>query len=545
MSKYIFVTGGVVSSLGKGLTSSVLGSILELRKIKITILKLDPYININSGTMSPFQHGEVYVTNDGSETDLDLGHYERFITTKMNKYNHITAGQIYHNVISKERSGTYLGATIQVIPHITDEIKKKIYRASKDFDISIIEIGGTVGDIESLPFLEAIRQLRIKHGNKNTLFLHLTLIPWLKSIKELKTKPTQHSVKELRSIGIQPDILICRSNYHISSKIKEKIAMFTNVEKNSVFWGKEVSNIYQLPIFFHKEGLDKKILDKLDLKYEKINLFKWKNISNKYNNNKKILIIGIVGKYIKLCDSYKSLSESLYHAGLQNDVKIKIKYINSEKINYTNFEIFKDLHGILIPGGFGKRGINGKIVSSYYSRKNNIPFLGICLGLQMAIIEYSRNIGGIINANSTEIKKRTNYPIIALIKEWLLKNNKYKHKKYEKNISETMRLGNHTCFLIPKTKIYNIYNKKIINERHRHRYEVNNILIPDLEKLGIKISGWSKNLNLVETIELNEHFWYICCQFHPEFNSNPESGHPIFNNFILSSLKYKENKKNL
>lgn len=543
MTKYIFVTGGVVSSLGKGLTSSALGAILEARKIKVTILKLDPYININSGTMSPFQHGEVYVTNDGAETDLDLGHYERFITTKMTKNNHITAGQIYHNVISKERSGLYLGSTIQVIPHITDEIKKKIYKISNCYDVTIVEIGGTVGDIESLPFLEAIRQIRIKLGNKNTLFLHLTLIPWLKAVKELKTKPTQHSVKELRSIGIQPDILICRSNYHISSKIKEKIAMFTNVDKYSVFWGKEVSNIYQLPLFFHKEGLDKVILDKLNLKNNVINLIKWKNIINKCKNNKKKIIIGIIGKYISLCDSYKSLSEALYHSGLQNNVKIKIKYINSEKINYDNFDILKDLQAILIPGGFGKRGINGKIAASYYARKNNIPFLGICLGLQISIIEYSRNVGGFLSANSTEIKKTTNYPIVALIKEWLIENNKYKYKKYNKNISETMRLGNHVCFLLPNTKIYNIYNTKIINERHRHRYEVNNILLPNLEKLELKVSGWNKNFNLVEIIEFPKYFWYICCQFHPEFNSSPEKGHPIFNNFIFNSLFFKESKK--
>ena len=541
MTKYIFVTGGVVSSLGKGLTASALGALLEARGFKITILKLDPYININSGTMSPFQHGEVYVTNDGAETDLDLGHYERFISTRMNKNNHITAGQIYYNVISKERSGFYLGSTIQVIPHITEEIKNKIYKATNLYDIAIIEIGGTVGDIESLPFLEAIRQLRIKHGNKNTLFLHLTLIPWLKSAKELKTKPTQHSVKELRTIGIQPDILICRSNYHISLKTKEKIAMFTNVNKNAVFWGKEVSNIYQLPLFFYKEKLDKEILNKLNLKSKSINLYIWEEIINKNINNKKFVVIGIVGKYIKLCDSYKSLAEALFHSGIKNNIKIKIKYIDSEKVNYMNFNILKNLNAILIPGGFGKRGINGKIIASYYARKNNIPFLGICLGLQISIIEYSKNIGGFIKANSTEIKKNTNFPIIALIKEWLL-NNKYKYKQYDKNISETMRLGNHTCFLVPKTKIYNIYKKKLINERHRHRYEVNNILIPKLEKLGLKICGWSKNFNLVEAIEIINHPWYICCQYHPEFNSTPDKGHPLFNDFILASIKNKDKK---
>lgn len=534
MTKYIFITGGVVSSLGKGITASALGAILEAKRFKVNIIKLDPYININSGTMSPFQHGEVYVTNDGAETDLDLGHYERFISTKMNKNNHITAGQIYYNVISNERIGKYLGATIQVIPHITNEIKKKITNMD-NYDIIIIEIGGTVGDIESLPFLEAIRQLRIEYGIKNTLFLHLTLIPWLKSTKELKTKPTQHSVKELRSIGIQPDILICRSNYHMSLKIKEKIAMFTNVDINSVFCGKEVSNIYNLPIFFHREKLDEIILNKLNLKNNnKTDLLKWINITKKASN-KMTIIVGIIGKYIKLCDSYKSLSESLYHSGIQNNIKVKIKYINSEKVNYFNFNSLKNLDAILIPGGFGKRGIKGKIVASYYARKNNIPFLGICLGLQISIIEICRNIGGFIYANSTEINKFTNYPVITLIKELILKN------KEHKNLSINMRLGNHTFFLKEKTKIYDIYKKKIINERHRHKYEINISLIPTLIKLGIKISGWSKNFNLVETIELPNHYWYICCQFHPEFNSNPHKGHPIFNNFIFYSFKKKYN----
>ncbi len=535
MTKYIFITGGVVSSLGKGIASASLAAILESRGLKVTLSKLDPYINIDPGTMSPFQHGEVFVTKDGAETDLDLGHYERFINTELTKKNNFTVGRVYQNVIKRERRGDYLGATVQVVPHITDEIKRLTIASAKGFDVALIEIGGTIGDIESLPFLEAIRQMRINLGCKNTLYIHLTLLPYIKVAGELKTKPTQHSVKELRGIGISPDILICRSEKELSEAEKDKIALFTNVEKSSVFTSIDVDSIYKIPQKLYNQGLDDVVVDKLDIKCKKADLSAWQQVIYKLKNTRYSVNIAIVGKYIELTESYKSLSEAFVHAGMHTSTKINIIYIDSEDIEKNGITCIKDIDGILIPGGFGVRGIEGKISAVNYARLNNIPYLGICLGMQVAVIEYARNVANMLDANSSEFNKNTKYPVIALISEWEDENGKNKRDN-SSNLGGTMRLGSQDCLLHKNTKIYNIYKQNIIYERHRHRYELNNTFVEQLKESGLVVSAVSNDKNLVEVIELKDHKFFIATQFHPEFTSNPREGHPLFNAFIKASI---------
>ena len=537
MTKYIFITGGVVSSLGKGIVCSSLGSLLDARKFNITFLKLDPYINVDPGTMNPLQHGEVFVTSDGRETDLDLGHYERFVDITLSTKNSFTTGTVYENVIKKERKGEYLGETIQVIPHITNEIKKLIYKGVQGYEIAIIEIGGTVGDIESLPFLEAMRQIALENDKEDTLFIHLTLLPFLPTTQELKTKPTQHSVKELLSLGIQPDILICRSQFSINKKEKEKIALFTNIKYDDVFESTDVKSIYELPEYLYKQKLDIRVLEKLNLKLTSSNLKKWQQITYKLNNLKFEVTIALVGKYTHLKDSYKSLNEAILHAGINSFTKVNIKYIDSEKLDISSLS---HLDGVIIPGGFGNRGIEGKIATIKYLRENDIPFFGICLGMQVAIIEFARNVCNFKNANSTEFDKKTKHPVIALINEWT--NEEGINKKYDKNVDlgNSMRLGAQTCLIQKNTKTYNIYGKTSIKERHRHRYEVNKNFINDLTNKGLVFSGYCANNNLVEIIELPEKKWFLACQFHPEFISNPHISHPLFLSFIKECNKNKK-----
>ncbi|MBN1684548.1 MAG: CTP synthase [Gammaproteobacteria bacterium] len=538
MSQFIFVTGGVVSSLGKGIAAASLGAILESRGLKVTMLKLDPYINVDPGTMSPFQHGEVFVTEDGAETDLDLGHYERFLNVKMHKQNNFTSGRIYADVLKKERRGDYLGNTVQVIPHITDEIKQRIHEAGKTFDITIVEIGGTVGDIESLPFLEAIRQMRLDMGWKNTLFIHVTLVPYLATAKEMKTKPTQHSVKDLRSIGIQPDILLCRCPKPLPEAQREKIALFSNVAKRAVIPVLDVPSIYRLPIELHKQGFDDLVIEQFHLETNPPDLSEWKNIMEALEDSKDQVSIAMVGKYMQLPDSYKSLSEALIHAGIKTRTKVKIHYIDSEKLETKGPALLKGYHAILIPGGFGVRGVEGKITAVQYARKHHIPFFGICLGMQIAIIEYARNEVGMKNANSTEFDPDTPYPVVAMITEWLDTDGSLQIRTKKSNLGGTMRLGGQECVLKKGTLAYQLYGKDSIIERHRHRYEVNNKYIKKLEKKGLVLSGKSRDGNLVEMIELKDHPWFIGCQFHPEFTSNPRTGHPLFIGFIEAAKKY-------
>lgn len=544
-NKYIFVTGGVVSSLGKGIASASLAAILESRKLKITLIKFDPYLNIDPGTMNPLQHGEVFVTEDGAETDLDLGHYERFINTKMTKKNNITSGQIFDAIINKERKGQYLGITVQIIPHVTDEIKQKIQDASKGFDISIIEIGGTVGDIESQPFLEAIRQMRIEHGYENTLFIHLTLLPYIATAGEIKTKPTQHSVKELRSIGIQPDILLCRSTQPLSNNDRSKIALFTNVQENAVISCPDMPTILSIPVELAKQNLDSIVLEKLKVSAQAANLDIWNKILNKLSiaeqSNKTITIV-IVGKYINFNDAYKSLNEAIIHAGINNLIKLKIVNVYSEALENSTakeFDILKKANGIIIPGGFGNRGINGKIKACEFARKNNVPFLGICLGLQVAVIEYARNVLDWIDADSTEFNKKTKYPVVAMVTEWLTEHGTTEQRDINGNLGGTMRLGAQKTILQNNSKIKDIYNKKEIFERHRHRYEVNEQYIDQLNKAGLMFSGSSID-QLVEVLEIPTHPWFIGCQFHPELTSKPEYGHPLFNSFIKAAIEHNE-----
>ena len=537
MSSFIFVTGGVVSSLGKGIASSSLAALLEARNLKVTLLKLDPYINVDPGTMSPLQHGEVFVTEDGAETDLDLGHYERFVRITMTRQNNFTSGQIYADVIRKERRGDYLGATIQVIPHITDEIKRRIIAAGKGFDVVMVEIGGTVGDIESLPFLEAIRQLRMELGRKQTLFIHLTLVPYIKTAGEMKTKPTQHSVKELRSIGIQPDILLCRSEQALSDKLKEKIALFTDVEKKAVISVLDVPSIYELPIDLHKRKLDDIVVKKLKLKADPVDLSEWQRVVKAESNPSSEVSIAMVGKYSDLPEAYKSLSEALRHAGIQTSTKVNIDYVLSETIGEEGVDVLRNYDAILIPGGFGDRGIKGKILAAQYARENKIPFFGICLGMQIALVEFARNEAGMKNANSTEFNKKTPYPIVGLIAEWKKADGSVERRHGKSDMGGTMRLGGYECCLKSGTLASKLYGKKKIIERHRHRYEINNHLITKLEKKGIVISGRSKDGELVEMIELPDHPWFVGCQFHPEFTSNPRDGHPLFIGFIKAAKK--------
>ncbi|QIE02108.1 CTP synthase [Buchnera aphidicola] len=538
---YIFITGGVVSSLGKGIAAASLGAILKARKLDITIIKLDPYINIDPGTISPIQHGEVFVTEDGSETDLDLGHYERFMHTKMTCLNNFTTGSIYAEVLKKERRGDYLGATIQVIPHITNAIKERIIICSKNSQITLVEIGGTVGDIESLPFLEAIRQMAADIGRKNVIYIHLTLVPYITTAGEIKTKPTQHSVKQLLSIGIQPDILICRSENMIPINERKKIALFCNVPVNAVISLKDVSSIYQIPQLLKNQKLDNYICEYFQLNVPEANLKKWEQVIYEEKNYNETIVIGIIGKYIKLPDAYKSVIEALKHAGCKNQIKVHIKLISSNDINQNSIKLLQNLNGILIPGGFGDRGIQGKLLSIKYARENNIPYFGICLGMQIAIIEFAQNVIGIKEANSTEFDSQCKYPLIDLIQN-CNKDLHVLHNKKNKNINlgGTMRLGSQTCKLSTNSLSYKLYNKDIIIERHRHRYEVNNVLLKKIETAGLKVTGRSQKNNIVEIIEISNHPWFLACQFHPEFTSTPHQGHPLFIDFIKSAGKNKK-----
>ena len=530
--KYLFVTGGVVSSLGKGIFSASLGAILESRGLKVTIQKLDPYINLDPGTMSPFQHGEVFVTEDGSETDLDLGHYERFLDSKMSKLNNFTAGQVYEHVLKRERKGDFLGSTVQVIPHITDEIKKRIVKCAKGNDIAIIEVGGTVGDIESQPFLEAIRQMKLELGSNRALFAHLTLIPFLASSGEIKTKPTQHSIKNLLSHGIQADLLICRSENPLQKSDSKKISLFTNVDEKCVFSIPDVNSINSIPELLNTQGLDKQITEKLRLKSKPANLNRWKKVSKLEKNRKGITKIALVGKYTELADSYKSVNEALVHAGIHNKTEVEIEYFDSQDFNngVTKFRP----QGILIPGGFGGRGIDGMINVAKFARTKNIPFFGICLGMQVAVIEFARNVLK-ISANSTEFEKTTKHPVIALITEWMDKKGLTQIRNENSDKGGTMRLGSQVCILEKNSKMSKMYGGRKISERHRHRYEFNSNYLRKIKSKGMNVVGFSEDKNLVEAIELKGHKWFVGCQFHPEFTSDPRTGHPLFNGFIRAA----------
>lgn len=541
MTRYIFITGGVVSSLGKGIASASLGAILEARGLKVTLLKLDPYINVDPGTMNPLQHGEVFVTEDGAETDLDLGHYERFVRVTMTKKNNFTSGRVYANVIRNERRGDYLGGTVQVIPHITDEIKRCIVEAADQVDVALVEIGGTVGDIESLPFLEAIRQMRVELGRQNALFIHLTLVPYIQTAGEIKTKPTQHSVKELRSIGIQPDILLCRCDRPLSDHARSKIALFTNVEKRAVIPLQDVDFVYQIPCELHAQGLDDIVIEILGMKAKPADLSEWDRVVDAYRHPDAEVTIGMVGKYVDLTESYKSLSESLLHAGIQTRARININYIDSEEIEKNGPDILKGMDGIIVPGGFGKRGVEGKILAARFARENKIPYLGICLGMQIAMIEYARNKAGMTDANSTEFDPQTTHPVIALVTEWTTSTGHVEVRNETSDLGGTMRLGGQVCVLENDSLAARLYGKSKIVERHRHRYEVNNHLLPKIVAAGLKVCGHSEPDNLVEMIELPDHPWFIGCQFHPEFTSTPRDGHPLFTGFIQAAKTYREN----
>lgn len=541
MTKYIFITGGVVSSLGKGVASASLGAILEARGLKVNLMKLDPYINVDPGTMNPFQHGEVFVTDDGAETDLDLGHYERFVRVKMTKANNFTTGRVYANVIRKERRGDYLGGTVQVIPHITEEIKHLIIKGAGKVDVALIEIGGTVGDIESLPFLEATRQMRMEMGRQNAIFIHLTLLPFIPTAGEIKTKPTQHSVKELRSIGIQPDILLCRSDHPIPDSARSKIALFTNVEKESVIPLLDVDFIYQLPVSLCEQGLDRIVIQHLGLEAKPADLKEWTRVIDAYRHPDSDVTIGMVGKYVDLTDSYKSLSEALKHAGIQTRTRVHIEYIDSEELERDGVKVLeqKNLDAILVPGGFGKRGVEGKVLAAKYARENGIPYFGICLGLQIAIIEFARHVANMPNASSTEFDSETPYPVVALVTEWTNQDGEREQRNEKSDIGGTMRLGSQACHLVKGSLAHKIYGSDVVTERHRHRFEVNNNLLPAIEKAGLKVSGRSQD-DLVELMELPNHPWYIGCQFHPEFTSTPRDGHPLFADFIRAANTYHQ-----
>ena len=539
-TKYIFVTGGVLSSLGKGLASAAIGALLESRGLTVTLQKLDPYINVDPGTMNPFQHGEVYVTDDGAETDLDLGHYERFTHARLNRDNNFTTGKIYHSVITKERRGDFLGATVQVIPHITDEIKRSIKLVAGSVDVVIVEIGGTVGDIESLPFLEAIRQFRTDVGKENALYIHLTLVPYIATAGEVKTKPTQHSVKELRSIGIQPDILLCRTNQYLPKEIKAKIALFCNVTVDEVITAKDVECIYEVPLVFHKEGLDQKIVEKLNIWTRAPRLDTWEEIVRRLKEPKSSVTIAIVGKYVDLTESYKSLNEALRHGGIPNDCRVNLNFVDSEKIEKNNCkQMIGNVDGILVPGGFGSRGTEGKICAAKYAREEKIPYFGICLGMQIAVIEFARNVAGMNGAHSQEFDKNTPYPVIYLMTEWYDdKTGTVQRRDITSDKGGTMRLGAYPCNIKEGTAAYTAYGVSNISERHRHRYEFNNAYIDSLEAGGLVVSGTSPDGELVEMVEIKDHPWFLGCQFHPEFKSRPMDPHPLFREFIRTSLAY-------
>lgn len=539
MTHYIFVTGGVVSSLGKGIAAASLAAILEARGLSVTLIKLDPYINVDPGTMSPYQHGEVFVTQDGAETDLDLGHYERFVRTTMTKRNNFTSGKIYENVIKKERRGDYLGGTVQVIPHITNEIKRCIKLGADDFDVAMVEIGGTVGDIESLPFLEAIRQMRIEMGTQRTLFIHLTLVPYIAVSGETKTKPTQHSVKELRSIGIQPDILICRSEHSLSLHDRAKIALFTNVEKEGVIALQDAKSIYQIPLVLHEQGLDEIIVKKLGLTVKQADLSEWQHVVEAQASPKVAVKIGMVGKYTELNDAYKSLNEALIHAGIHTQTSVEIVYIDADLVERQGIDLLKGVDAILIPGGFGHRGVEGKIKAIQFAREQKVPLLGICLGMQTAVIEFARNVVKLEDANSTEFDPKTPYPVIALVSEWTDKDGSINFRDEQSDLGGTMRLGAQLCALEPRSLAERVYGQEQIMERHRHRYEVNNYYVPILKEHGLIISGFSTDeTHLVEMIELADHPWFLACQFHPEFTSTPRDGHPLFKAFVTAAVGY-------
>jgi len=540
MTHFIFVTGGVVSSLGKGISAASVAALLEARGLKVTMVKMDPYINVDPGTMSPFQHGEVFVTEDGAETDLDLGYYERFLRrAKMTKLNNFTSGRVYQDVLNKERRGDYLGGTVQVIPHITDNIKERVLRAGEGYDVAIVEIGGTVGDIESLPFMESVRQLMVELGHKRTMLMHLTLLPYIKSAAELKTKPTQHSVKELLSIGIQPDILICRTEHDVDADTTRKIALFTNVEARAVVVCKDARTIYQIPRTFYEQNVDDLICERFGYNdLPEADLTDWDNVVEALLNPEYTVRVAMVGKYVELPDAYKSVNEALLHAGIQNRVKVQIDYVNAEELeNQDVSEVLKDADAILVPGGFGERGTEGKMQAIKYARENGVPFLGICLGMQLAVIEYARNVAGIADATSTEFNRSTKAPLIGLITEWLDERGEVQQRSVDSDLGGTMRLGAQKSELVPGTKTAAVYGSDEIIERHRHRYEMNNRYIPVLEEKGMKISGYSPIQHLVETVEIPAHPWFIAVQFHPEFTSSPRDGHPLFAGFIDAAKK--------
>jgi CTP synthase len=542
MTRYIFITGGVVSSLGKGIASASLGAILEARGLKVTLLKLDPYINVDPGTMNPSQHGEVFVTDDGGETDLDLGHYERFVRIKTSKANNFTSGRVYANVLRKERRGDYLGGTVQVIPHITDEIKHCIKKAAEGVDIALVEIGGTVGDIESLPFLEAIRQMRVELGRQHAIYIHLTLVPYIKTAGEIKTKPTQHSVKELRSIGIQPDVLLCRCDRPLSDSARSKIALFTNVEKRAVIPLQDVDFVYEIPLKLHQQELDDIVIDLLGMSAPPADLTEWEQVVEAYRHPTNEVTIAMVGKYMDLTESYKSLIEAVLHAGIKTRMHVKINFIHAEDIEQRGTDLLKDVDGIIVPGGFGLRGVEGKIAAVRYARENKVPYLGICLGMQIAMIEYARNKADMPQANSTEFDLETPYPVIALVTEWVDQSGKIEVRSEKSDKGGTMRLGGQSCQLTEGSLVRKMYGKASIVERHRHRYEVNNTLLPKIEAAGLKVSGRSHQGELVEMIELPGHPWFIGCQFHPEFTSSPRDGHPLFSGFISAAKDYQEKR---
>lgn len=539
MTRYIFITGGVVSSLGKGIASASLGTILEARGLKVTMLKLDPYINVDPGTMSPFQHGEVFVTADGAETDLDLGHYERFVRTTMGKRNNFTTGKIYENVIRKERRGEYLGGTVQVIPHITDEIKRCIRAGAEGADIAMVEIGGTVGDIESLPFLEAIRQMGVELGHEKTLFMHLTLVPYIAASGEIKTKPTQHSVKELRSIGIQPDILMCRADRPLPNDERRKIALFTNVEERAVISAVDTDSIYKIPLLLHAQHLDDIVVEKMKIDVKPADLSDWEKVVDDLTHPQSEVTVAMVGKYVNLTESYKSLSEALIHAGLRARTKVNIRYIDSERLEQEGID-FEGIDAILVPGGFGERGIEGKIAAVRYARENKIPYLGICLGMQVAVIEYARHVAGLASAHSTEFRPDTPHPVIALITEWQTEDGHVERRSAETDLGGSMRLGGQKCRLLEGSKARDVYGADVIEERHRHRYEFNNGYREALQKAGLVLAGSSLDGNLIEMIELKDHPWFIACQFHPEFTSTPRDGHPLFSGFVNAARAQHE-----
>ncbi|HZJ94849.1 MAG TPA: CTP synthase [Thiopseudomonas sp.] len=540
MTRYIFVTGGVVSSLGKGIASASLAAILEARGLTVTLLKLDPYINVDPGTMSPFQHGEVFVTEDGAETDLDLGHYERFVNTTMTQNNNFTTGRVYEEVLRRERRGDYLGATIQVIPHITDEIKRRIIKGAGDADVAMVEIGGTVGDIESQPFLEAIRQLRVEVGAKRAMLMHLTLVPYIATAGETKTKPTQHSVKELRSIGLQPDVLVCRSDRAIDVSSRRKIALFTNVEERAVVSLPDVDTIYKIPGILHSQGLDDFVLERFGLECDSADLSEWDRVIDAKLNPQQEVTIAMVGKYMELLDAYKSLIEAMGHAGIETRTKVNLRYIDSEDIENQGTGLLEDVDAILVPGGFGLRGVEGKILAAQYARENKIPYLGVCLGMQVAVIEFARNVLGWSDANSTEFDKNSQYPVVGLISEWQDADGSIEQRSEDTDIGGTMRLGAQECHLTPGSLVHSSYGKDSIIERHRHRYEVNNQLLPQLIEAGLQVSGRSEDGALVEVIEVADHPWFVASQFHPEFTSTPRGGHPLFKSFVEAALAYKE-----